>query len=249
MLQDNMNESYYGNLCAIFYDATKKFAPPAELNFYQSFMKPNGRVLEAMTGSGRLQIPLMRAGFLIDGVDCSPEMLERCRQRSVAFGLVPNLYQQYLEQLALPYQYQTVIIAVGSFQLITDAQVARQALIKIGQHLLPDGDLLFSVFDPCISAEPWSKRVVRLDAKTVLNLTIRREFDVNQATADAYCNYELIVNGQVVQAQQELISVIRYSELELSSLLNLAGFKIVKIHDYPLPNDDNSRIIQAKLKL
>lgn len=242
-----MNESYYGDLCAIFYDATKKFAPPAELNFYQSFMKPDGRVLEAMTGSGRLQIPLMQAGYLIDGVDCSPHMLERCKQRSAMFGLIPNLYQQFLEQLTLPYQYHTVIIAVGSFQLITDNKIALQALIKIRQHMLSDGDLLFSVFDPCISAEPWSKRVVRLDNKTVLNLITRREFNTDQKIAHAYCNYELVISGQVTQTQHELISIVRYTGNELKELLALAGFKIVKIYDYPLPNQDGSHIIHAKL--
>jgi ubiquinone/menaquinone biosynthesis C-methylase UbiE len=243
------NHSYYGNLCAIFYDATKKFASSAELNFYTSFMQPQGRVLEAMTGSGRLQIPLMQAGYMVDGVDCSLEMLERCKLRSASFGLVPSLYQQYLHQLDLPHKYQTVVIAVGSFQLITDYQVALTALIKIREHMLPDGDLLFSVFDPCVSAEPWSKRVVRLDAKTVLNLTTRRQFDIAQKTADAYCNYELLVNGQLAQAEQEMISIVRYSDCELNTLLDLAGFKIIKTHDYPLPSDDHSRIIQAKLKL
>lgn len=243
------NNSYYGNLCAIFYDATKKFASPAELNFYRSFMQPQGRVLEAMTGSGRLQIPLMQVGQMVDGVDCSPEMLDRCKLRSAAFGLVPNLYLQHLEQLALPYKYQTVIIAVGSFQLLTDGKKALAALIKIREHLLPDGDLLFSVFDPCVSAEPWSKRVVRLDAKTLLNLTTRREFDSARKIADAYCNYELLINGQVVQSEQEIISVVRYSDFELANLLDLAGFEMVKMHDYPLPNDDHSRIVQAKLKL
>lgn len=244
-----MQSSYYGNLCAIFYDATKKFASPAELNFYTSFMKPQGRVLEAMTGSGRLQIPLMQAGYLVDGVDCSPEMLQRCKLRSAAFGLVPNLYQQYLDQLDLPYKYQTVVIAVGSFQLIKEFQEALAALIKIREHLLPDGDLLFSVFDPCISAEPWSKRSVRLDAKTVLNLTTRREFDSAQKIADAYCNYELLLNGHVVQTEHELITVVRYTDEELEVLLDLAGFKVEKKYKYPLPNDDNSVIIQAKLKL
>lgn len=238
----------YGNLCAIFYDATKKFAPSAELNFYTSFMRADGRVLEAMTGSGRLQIPLMQAGYAVDGVDCSNAMLERCRERSSGFGLVPNLYQQYLDQLALPFQYQTVIIAVGSFQLITDYQVALQSLIKIRQHMLSDGDLLFSIFDPCISAEPWSKRVVRLDANNILNLIIRRDLDEAQKIANAYCSYELVKNGQVVQAEQELISVVRYSLLELTALLDAAGFELVRVYDYPLPHDDGSQVIHAKIK-
>ncbi len=242
-----MKTSYYGSLCAIFYDEVKQFAPQPELDFYTSFMQTNGRVLEAMTGSGRLQIPLMRLGYQIDGVDCSKQMLERCVLRSEAFGLVPNLYQQYLDQLDTGHKYQTVIIAVGSFQLISDQQVALQALIKIGEHLLPNGDLLFSLFDP-LKAEQWSKRRVRLSGSKILSLITRRDFDLVKKLAYAYCSYELVIAGQVEQQEQELITVTWYSDLEIKNLLQAAGFDLIKIYDYPIENQDSSRIIHAKLK-
>ena len=242
------NSSYYGNLCAIFYDATKKFAPKPELDFYTSFMSKQGRILEAMTGSGRLQIPLMQLGYQIDGVDCSSDMLARCVSRSKQFGLIPSLYQQYLDQLDLPYKYQTIIIAVGSFQLIHDYQLALKTLIKIREHMLPDGDLLFSLFDPQVSSEAWSKRIVRLNSSTILNLTTRRDIDRERKIADAYCAYELVINGQVVQQEQELVTVTWYDQLNLIKLLELAGFKLVKMYDYPMPNDDNSCIAHVKIK-
>lgn len=241
-----IKSSYYGSLCALFYDEVKKFAPQAELDFYTSFMQPNGRVLEAMTGSGRLQIPLMQLGYQIDGVDCSPHMLERCRVRSAQFGLVPNLYEQYLDQLSIPNFYQTVVIAVGSFQLITSYQTALNALIKIRQHMLPGGDLLFSIFDPR-KADAWSKRTLRLSGSTVLHLITRREIDLANKLASAYCSYELVCAGQVEQQEQELISVTWYSESELEQLLNQAGFKLVKIYDYPVQNSDHSQVIHARL--
>lgn len=242
-----MQNSYYGRLCAIFYDEVKQFAPKAEIDFYTSFMSLDGRVLEAMTGSGRLQIPLMQLGYVVDGVDCSPDMLARCVLRSQGLGLTPNLYQQYLDQLDTPYQYQTVVIAVGSFQLITERAAALKALIKIREHLLPTGDLLFSIFDPT-RAESWSKRSVRLTGSRVLNLITRRELDVVNKLAQAYCSYELIIAGQVDQQEQELISVTWYSDIELEQLLDQAGLKLVKIYDYFQPNSDNSRIAHAKLK-
>lgn len=242
-----MQNSYYGKLCAIFYDEVKQFAPQAEIDFYTSFMQQDGRVLEAMTGSGRLQIPLMQLGYQVDGVDCSPDMLARCVLRGKDLGLAPNLYQQYLDQLDTPYKYQTVVIAVGSFQLITTRTTALNALIKIREHMLPAGDLLFSIFDPS-KAEPWSKRAVRLSGSKVLNLITRRELDLTNQIAQAYCSYELVAAGQVVQQEQELISVTWYSDLELEEILAQAGFKLIKIYDYFLPNSDNSRIVHAKLK-
>jgi 2-polyprenyl-3-methyl-5-hydroxy-6-metoxy-1,4-benzoquinol methylase len=104
------NEFAYQKLCSLFYDASKQFASEQELGFYLQFVnKTPGRILEAMTGTGRIQIPLIRMGYEIDGVDRSEIMLERCRLRSKEFGLTPNLYQQSLEELNLPHQYQTII--------------------------------------------------------------------------------------------------------------------------------------------
>ena len=62
-LKDQLTPAY-GKLCALFYDATKKYAPESEILFYASFMKQDkDRILEAMSGSGRLQIPLLQRGF------------------------------------------------------------------------------------------------------------------------------------------------------------------------------------------
>ena len=81
-------------------------------------------VLEAMSGSGRLLIPLLQRGYNVEGVDNSPIMLERCRERCAALSLNPRLYEQSLENLSLIQRYGVVTIAVGSFQLIVDPAAA-----------------------------------------------------------------------------------------------------------------------------
>ena len=47
MSQTNNGYGSYGRLCSLFYDATKQYAPTAEVDFYAKFMRPGGRVLEA----------------------------------------------------------------------------------------------------------------------------------------------------------------------------------------------------------
>src|SRR3990167_9087512 len=55
------NIQAYGQLCSQFYDATEKYASDQEVDFFTSCIEQHpGRVLEAMSGSGRLQIPLIR---------------------------------------------------------------------------------------------------------------------------------------------------------------------------------------------
>lgn len=236
----------YGKLCSLFYDATKKYAPEKEVAFYASFMdKDKGRVLEAMSGSGRLLIPLLQRGYQVDGVDNSPIMLDRCRQRCAQLGISPELYEQSLENLSLPHTYSTVTIAVGSFQLITDRLAALQALKNIHAHMHLGGSLLIDIFVPDISEEPASIRIARLDDHTIIRLTTRHVYHQQEKVADALCFYELIVDGHVQEREDELIQVTWYSDEEFAKLLADAGFELKKIYDESFRSSGPSRIAHA----
>jgi len=237
----------YGNLCSLFYDAVKTYAPEREVSFYAQFIEQNpGRVLEAMSGSGRLQIPLLQRGYTVDGVDNSTIMLERCRVRCKELNLTPEIYEQSLEALSLPHRYNTVTIAVGSFQLLCDRTVALQALKNLGDHMLPNSNLLVDVFVPDFTIDPRSVRLARLDDTRTIRLTTRHVFDQQAKRAQAFCNYELLVNGLVEQYEHELIEVTWYSDEELVVLFKEAGFTLVKIYDEIFRSSGPSRVVQAQ---
>ena len=237
----------YGKLCSMFYDATKMYAPEKEVAFFASFIEQNpGRVLEAMSGSGRLQIPLLQRGFIVDGVDNSAQMLERCRQRCSGLGLTPELYEQSLENLSLPHLYATVTIAVSSFQLLTERAVALKALKNLHAHMVPGAHLLLDIFVPDTSIDKRSVRIARLDDHAVVRLTTRHIFDEENKLADAFCLYELVVDGVVHEQEEEFMQIVWRSDDEWRELLAEAGFEIVKIYDETFRASGPSRVIHAK---
>lgn len=78
-----MSFSYYGELCTEVYDLTKKIGQSigGDLEYYREKLKNcKERILEAMVGSGRVIIPLLESGLIVDGVDYSHEMLASCRK-------------------------------------------------------------------------------------------------------------------------------------------------------------------------
>jgi SAM-dependent methyltransferase len=244
-----MNEQplCYGNLCSIFYDATKAYAPEPEVAFYASFIEKNpGRVLEAMSGSGRLQIPLSQRGYLVDGVDNSVIMLDRCRQRCSQLGLRLELYEQSLENLSLPHLYTTVTIAVGSFQLIVEPENALQALKNIHKHMKCGGNLLIDIFTPDRTVDPRSVRMARLDNHRVIRLTTRYVFDEECQLADAFCLYELLVDGLVVNQENEYMQLTWRTDSEWKLLLHQAGFEVVAFYDETFRASGPSRVVQAQ---
>ena len=241
------NIQAYGELCGLFYDATEKYASEQEVNFFVSFIKQHpGRVLEAMSGSGRLQIPLMQRGYVVDGVDHSSAMLARCHQRCAKLGLEPKLYEQSLESLALPFKYSTVIIAFGSLQLIADTVLVLQALKNLNAHMLPGGNLLVDIFVPDITIDEYSVSTARLNEHRIIRVTKRHVFDVEKKLANAFCLYELIVDGITAQQENALMEIVWRSDDQWQELLLNAGFEVVRIYDEIFKASESSRVIHAR---
>src|SRR5215468_7534611 len=72
--------------------------------------------LDVACGTGRVLVPLRRAGVDVDGSDVSADMLAWCRRAADAEGLRVSLYQQPVHALELPRRYRTVFIC-GAFGL------------------------------------------------------------------------------------------------------------------------------------
>jgi SAM-dependent methyltransferase len=141
----------YGRLCTEAYDLDKPQAPPEALAFYVAQIREHGvdgPVLEAMCGSGRFLAPLVEAGFEVDGVDASPDMLEACSWRCREDGVRTHLYEQWLHELDLPRQYGFVLVAAGSFGLVIDDDEVRDALLRLRAHMLPGAAMLVEVEAP-----------------------------------------------------------------------------------------------------
>jgi len=237
----------YGELCSLFYDATEKYASESEIDFFASkIAQYPGRALEAMSGSGRLQIPLMARGYIVDGVDNSAAMLARCRQRCAMLGLKPELYEQSLENMVLPHRYSTVIIAVGSLQLITDQLLVLKMLKNIHAHMLASGNLFIDIFVPDTTVDAIAVSIARLDERRAIRLTRRRMFNVEKQLAYTFCLYELMVDGIVCQQENELIEVAWRSDQQWQELLLSAGFELVRIYDETFKMSEQSRIIHAR---
>jgi SAM-dependent methyltransferase len=237
----------YGSLCSFYYDATEGFAPESEVAFFAAFIDKhkNGRVLEAMSGSGRLQIPLLQRGYCVDGVDRSPTMLARCRERCIDLGLKPELYEQALEELALPHTYSTIIIALGSFQLIIERENAVKSLKALHKHMNANGDLLIDIFVPDQTNKALSSSCVRINEHIEIKQATRYIFQEAARRAQAFCLYELIVDGIVAQQENELIEVTWYTDEELTQLLNEAGFEVVDFYERSFRSAGPSRIVHA----
>ncbi|RJE86280.1 class I SAM-dependent methyltransferase [Paenibacillus sp. 1011MAR3C5] len=231
-----MSFSHYGELCTEVYDLTKKVGQSfgRELDYYRDRLKPcKGRILEAMVGSGRVIIPLLEAGLLVDGVDYSPEMLASCRRRFEERGLVANLYEADLQELSLPERYEAIIIPAGSFLLIEKREESIQVLKRLYEHLEPGGRLILDLFLPDANFEigkvgPTSTfHLPNGDSITLEEKLV--EADLLHQYKVSHLRYEKWRDGALIQTELQRFGLRWYGIEEFKLVLESIGFSNVVI--------------------
>ena len=103
-------------------------------------------VLELGCGTGRVAVPLARAGVGVTGVDVSPAMLDLARHR--AGGLPVRLVEGDMRTLDLGERRGAVIVALGGLQHMETASEVAAALATVARHLAPDGRAVVDVEAP-----------------------------------------------------------------------------------------------------
>jgi hypothetical protein len=221
--------SDYGSLATLFYELDKPEAPPDALDFYAAFARElGGPIHEPMCGTGRFLLPLLAEGLDVSGSDTSDHMLAACRRRAETLGLLPRLSRQAIEQLSCPARPRLVMIPSGSFGLLIDDELARNALRRIHEQLAPGGALLVEAerLLPVLpeTSGAWGGRwVERADgAKLVFSWLSQYSGAANVTTS--LHRYELIEAGRLVATEYEEFRVRSYAPDEFRSLLEGAGF-------------------------
>lgn len=107
-----------------------------------------GDVLELMSGTGRVSLPLLEAGVRLTCVDYSAEMLKRLEEKLTARNLHADLYAQDVRALDLGKTFALIFIPFHAFAEITALDDQRAALARTRQHLAPDGKFICTLHNP-----------------------------------------------------------------------------------------------------
>jgi SAM-dependent methyltransferase len=135
---------------AQYYDANPTI--PDDRAFYTARLaSADAAVLELGCGTGRILLPLAAACGSIYGLERSPAMLARCRQKLQAAGLPPTKAWAALGDIThfiLGRRFDLIIAPYRVFQLLdTEAQVA--GLFRcLRAHQAPGGTGILNVFHP-----------------------------------------------------------------------------------------------------
>lgn len=227
-------------------------------DFYWEMIQTNGEpVLEVGCGTGRLLLDFMASGVDIDGVDVSPEMLAICRSKGQNRGLVPILYEQAAETLALPRRYRTILATSSVLQLIPERCAVADAARRLHAHLLPGGALIAPFMTLWHKGMPlqreWENACVRDSDGALLQRMGRVWYEPESECEHTEDLYQVLVDGEVMASEHHRRSPANrsYTQVQARTLLEDAGFKAIQVksgfsHEVAVPSEHLFTLIARK---
>ena len=141
----------------VLYDAVPAYGARRDVQFYLAQAAHAGApVLELGCGTGRILLPLARAGHSIVGLDGSPAMLARCEEKlrgePADVRRRVTLHVGDARDFDLGRRFDLVIAPFRVLQHVIEIEDQLRLLATVARHLVPGGRFVFDVFKPNLRA-------------------------------------------------------------------------------------------------
>lgn len=231
-----------------------------DIAFYaEEASKAAGPVLELACGTGRVLLPCAEAGAFVTGLDSSPAMLNRCREKLAAYS--PEVAARVrlatgdMCAFQLPERFDLITIPFRSFLLLLTVQDQLQALATIRDHLAETGRLVFNVFVPDIkmiaarsgdAGEALTRVKDFLDPESGHRMMMwdSRHYWINEQMLESLFIYdEVDETNQVVRRSYKPLKLRWMYRYEAEHLLARSGFVVEALYGgfNRQPFDESSR--------
>jgi SAM-dependent methyltransferase len=236
-----MTDEYAG--AAEFYDYVVPYATRGDVQFFvDEAIAAKGDVLELGCGTGRVLIPIARAGASITGLDVSTAMLARCRTKleaeSPEVRSRVTLVQGDMTSFDFGKLFALVTIPFRPFQHLLTVQDQLECLTRIHRHLLPGGRLILDLFNPSLDylvnrpigvEQPEGPPVTLPDGRTLVRTFKIVAQDRFTQVNDIEMYYELSANGRS-ERQTHSFRMRYFFRYEAEHLLARAGFSVDRLY-------------------
>lgn len=228
---------------AAFCDRFPEYAARADVAFYvEEARRAGGKVLELGCGTGRVLIPVARTGARVWGLDASPAMLARCREKLRAeppeVQARVDLRTGDMRRLDIGLLFDLILCPFRAFQHLLTADDQVETLHRVHRHLEPGGRFILDIFDPDLNLllstrdGEWSEPTAFQDPLTGDRLTRRwrrLEWDrVNQITRNEFLWERARPDGTVERAVHPF--ALRYLfRWEAEHLLERCGLRVAAV--------------------
>jgi SAM-dependent methyltransferase len=162
-MQDDRSTGGYDrrNFVAEYYDFVPAYANRADQAFYLDLAaSARGPILELGCGTGRLLVPIARAGCPIIGLDLSESMLSKCREKlahePAEVRARADVVKADMTDFSLPQRFKLAIAPFRCFQHLIKVEDQMACLRAVYRHLDAGCLLVLDLFnvDPARTYDP-----------------------------------------------------------------------------------------------
>jgi SAM-dependent methyltransferase len=228
---------------ADYYDAVYHPGPVDDIPFFVDFaLKSGGPVLELGCGTGRVLIPITRAGCRITGLDYSRFMLDKCREKLARESLEVqhrvNLIPGDMTRFDTGERYSLITIPSRSFELLVAVEDQLSCLRGVCRHLKPEGRFIFDFFSPIPmpsaqqedSVSPEHPREALMpDGRKVIRANRISRRHPEQQFNDIEILYIVTYPDGRTESMVQSFSFRTFYRYEVEHLLALAGLKVIDL--------------------
>lgn len=226
-------------VAADFYDLFYNFWD--DIGFYLALAKKTGGpVLDAMCGTGRIALPIARAGYEVVGVELSPEMLrvaeaklgsEKPRVRARVKLLKGDVRCDDLDG-----PFSLAVMAWNSLTELTSPRAQQEAILNIARHLKAGGLLAFHTDNPSdVRPTPELFKGVGTTedgTKVVLHTTTVK---TGRNRYELRFRYELSKRGKKAREIRTKVPLLFPTRKQVERMIEKAGLRVTNIYgDYDL---------------
>ncbi len=215
---DTYSEETYGERIAGVYDQWYSGFDPAEIDILVGFAG-RGEALELGIGTGRIAIPLSKAGVSVQGIDASEAMVAKLQAKSDGESIKVTMGD--FGAVAVSGKFSLIYVVFNTFfQLLTQADQV-SCFQNVAEHLATDGVFVIEAFVPDLKrfTDGQTIRVNRIEDHQV-------QIDVSEHEIDK----QLITSQHVLLAENGTSFfpvTIRYAwPSEMDLMAQLAGLQL-----------------------
>jgi len=209
----------------------------ADIPFYLELAsKVDGPVLECACGTGRLAIPLARAGADVTGLDLSREMLSvfraKLRKENAGTRKRIHLHRGDMRNFRLEKKFRMAFVGFASFLHLLTVKDEEDCLKSVLKHLQPNGIFTVDVFNPDLSRP---QQLVRLDKvrqhgkETILRFN-EQEMDLENQLIRATNIYDFVSESGSVKRKVINFQMRYIFKDELVQLLERTGYTVEQVY-------------------
>ena len=208
--------------------------------FLKEAKQSSGEVLELMSGTGRVSIPLLMESIPLTCLDNSPEMLSILKRKLIEKNLMTIIHQMDIRELSIDKHFELIIIPFHSFSELLDPDDQKKALTAIYNHLSESGHFICTLQNPFVRLKTVDghlhlyRKYPLEHPKGMIMLWGLEEYDPQRTIVHVSQFVEVYDSDGFMQTKSHVdIHFFLYKKDHFEALLKSVGFQVLDIYgDY-----------------